>query len=176
VRVGLEGDRLTEVRVPTIAPAPEVAAPVGARVPVQVAAAEWVRAAVDLAGPGGRVVALDYTSTTAELAARPWTEWVRTYRSHARGGHPLERLGEQDVTCEVAVDQLPAPARNVSQADWLRAHGIDELVEEGRATWRDRASIGDLAAVRARSRVTEAEALLDPTGLGAFRVLEWDGV
>ena len=29
--------------------------------------------------------------------------------------------------------------------------------------------------MRARSRVTEAEALLDPAGLGAFRVLEWDG-
>jgi hypothetical protein len=27
--------------------------------------------------------------------------------------------------------------------------------------------------VRARSRITEAEALLDPAGLGAFRVLEW---
>ena len=48
-------------------------------------------------------------------------------------------------------------------------------MEEGRAIWRERAAIGDLEAVRARSRVTEAEALLDPAGLGAFRVLEWDG-
>ena len=37
-------------------------------------------------------------------------------------------------------------------------------------------AIGDLEAVKARSRVGEAEALLDPSGLGAFRVLEWDGV
>ena len=58
---------------------------------------------------------------------------------------------------------------------WLRAHGIDELVEEGRAIWRERAAIGDLEAMRARSRVTEADALLDPAGLGAFRVLEWAG-
>ena len=175
VRVGLHGDRLTEVHVPIVGSAPAVDAPVGARVPVQDAATEWVRTAVDLAGPGGRVVAFDYTSTTGELAIRPWTEWVRTYRSHARGGHPLEHLGEQDITCEVAIDQLPAPARTATQAEWLRDHGIDELVQEGRATWRDRASIGDLAAVRARSRVTEAEALLDPNGLGRFRVLEWDG-
>jgi hypothetical protein len=33
--------------------------------------------------------------------------------------------------------------------------------------------VGDLAALRARSRVREAEALLDPDGLGAFRVVEW---
>ena len=73
------------------------------------------------------------------------------------------------------MDRLPERAADRTQADWLRGHGIEELVEEGRSIWRERASIGDLAAVRARSRVTEAEALLDPTGLGGFRVLEWDG-
>jgi SAM-dependent MidA family methyltransferase len=130
---------------------------------------------VALAGVGGRVLAFDYASTTDELARRPWTEWLRTYRQHARGGHPLEHLGSQDITCEVPVDQLPSPARDVSQADWLREHGIDELVEQGRALWRERAAVGDLEAVRARSRVTEAGALLDPSGLGAFRVLQWEG-
>ena len=120
-------------------------------------------------------MALDYASTTADLARRPWTEWVRTYRGHARGGPPLEGLGTQDITCEVAVDQLPAPAATSSQADWLRAHGIDDLVAQGRAEWEERAAVGDLAAVRARSRVGEAAALLDEGGLGAFRVLEWRG-
>ena len=32
-----------------------------------------------------------------------------------------------------------------------------------------------IAALAARSRVTEAEALTDLSGLGAFRVLEWPG-
>jgi SAM-dependent MidA family methyltransferase len=175
VRVGVDGDRLVEVLVPmadTAARGLPAAAP-GARVPLQGAAAAWVHDAVDLAGAGGRVVALDYASTTAALAPRPWTEWVRTYRGHGRGAHPLEALGTQDITCEVAIDQLPPPAFDRSQAEWLQEHGIDELVDEGRRTWAERAAIGDLAAVRARSRVTEAEALLDPTGLGAFRVLEW---
>ena len=99
---------------------------------------------------------------------------MRTYRQHERGGSPLEALGTQDITCEVAVDQLGvAPTADRSQAEWLRAHGIEELVEEGRRIWRERAAIGDLAAVKARSRVTEADALLDESGLGAFRVLEW---
>jgi SAM-dependent MidA family methyltransferase len=149
---------------------------VGSRVPDQVVAAGWVRDARELAGTDGHVVTFDYASTTDEMARRPWAEWVRTYRDHQRGGRPLEQLGEQDITCEVAVDQLPEPAGDHRQADWLRAHGIDALVEEGRTIWRERAAIGDLEAVRARSRVGEAEALLDPSGLGAFRVLEWDGV
>jgi SAM-dependent MidA family methyltransferase len=169
VHVGLDGTELVEVLVPTDA-APSVDAPVGARVPRQTAAADWVRDAIAVAD---RVVAIDYASTTAELSARPWSEWVRTYRQHERGGLPLDQLGLQDITCEVAIDQLPAPTSNSSQADWLRAHGIDDLVAEGRDTWQARAAVGDLAAVRALSRVNEAAALLDPTGLGAFRVLEW---
>jgi SAM-dependent MidA family methyltransferase len=172
VRVGFEADHLIEVLTPSPVE-PGVDAEVGARIPRQGAAAAWVAEAHALAGPDGRVLAIDYTATTPELAARPWPEWVRTYRGHQRGGPPLHALGTQDITCEVAVDQLPPPTTSSSQADWLRRHGIDDLVDEGRQIWRERAGIGDLAAVRARSRVREAEALLDPEGLGAFRVLEW---
>jgi SAM-dependent MidA family methyltransferase len=152
------------------------AAPLGARVPLQDAARAWLREAMALAGPGGRVVVIDYTATTADLAARPPAEWLRTYRGHARGGGPLDDLGGQDVTSEVAVDQLAVvrpPSSDTSQADWLRTHGVESLLAEARGTWAERAHIGDLAALAARSRVTEAEALLDPDGLGGFRVLEW---
>jgi len=185
VRVGLPGraghddddteGHLVEVLVPSTE-APAVDAPVGARLPVHDAATDWLRDARALAGPEGRVVMLDYAATSAELVTRPWTEWVRTYRSHVRGGPSLVELGTQDITVEVCTDRLGAePGSDVSQADWLRAHGIDELVGEGRRIWDERAHLGDLAAVRARSRIREAEALTDPSGLGAFRVLEWPG-
>ncbi len=145
----------------------------GATVPVQTAAAAWVREVTALAGRGGRVVAIDYTSSTLELARRPVQEWVRTYRGHARGDQPLAAPGTQDITCEVAVDQLPTPTSIRVQAEWLAVHGLEDLVAEGRQGWTERAAVGDLAAVRARSRVTEAAALVDPGGLGGFRVLEW---
>jgi len=80
------------------------------------------------------------------------------------------------VTCEVAVDQLArvrAPATDRSQAEFLQAHGLDDLVDAARHDWQARAAVGDLAALAARSRVTEAAALTDPSGLGAFRALEW---
>ena len=151
---------------------PSVEAPVGGRVPVQRAAREWVATALDLL-EAGRVVVFDYADTTESMGRRPWTDWVRTYRGHARGGHPLAELGHQDVTCEVAVDQLPPPTADRSQADFLRAHGVDDLVAEARRAWEERAHIGDLQALVARSRVHEAAALTDPAGLGAFRALEW---
>jgi hypothetical protein len=78
----------------------------------------------------------------------------------------------------VATDQLATvrrPASDQPQAEWLRRWGIEELVDEGRRVWAERAQVGDLAALTARSRGAEAESLLDPSGLGALRVLEWSG-
>jgi len=46
-------------------------------------------------------------------------------------------------------------------------------VEEGKRHWQANASRPDLEAMRMRSRVGEAEALLDANGLGAFTVLEY---
>lgn len=151
--------------------------PPGAAVPVQRAAGDWLRRALALLRHG-RVVVVDYAApTTAELGRRPGTGWLRTYRGHDRGGDPLDRPGTQDITTDIAVDQLAAvrrPTRVRTQAEFLRAHGIDELVEEGRARWAAAAARPDLAAVEGRSRVGEADALLDPGGLGAFTVLEWE--
>ena len=174
VRVGTaDGGGLAEVLVEA-AVRPEVEAPVGARVPVQAAARDWLRGALAVVSRG-RVVVIDYAvATTAELATRPMTVW--TYRGHAHGGGPLDWPGEQDVTCEVCIDQLARvrpPTNNRSQAEFLTAHGIGELVAAAQAAWSAAAAAPDLAAVAARSRVTEAAALTDPDGIGAFRVLEW---
>ena len=139
-------------------------------VPVQAEAREWVERALGLV-ERGRVVAIDYCG--ASYVDRSWVNWLRTYKGHEHGKHPLIDPGSQDITCEVDIGQLPPATLNRSQAEFLAAHGIHELVEEGRLIWRERAHIGDLAAVRARSRVGEAAALCDPDGLGAFRVLEW---
>ena len=104
----------------------------GQRIALHDAALAWLgRARRSL--EAGRVVAFDYgVSATSELAARPWTDWFRTYRHHQRGEHPFQAVGEQDVTCEIAFDQL-APHSLVRQDDWLRAHGIDALSTEARA-------------------------------------------
>lgn len=122
----------------------------------------------------GTVHVLDYCrATTAEHARLPWHEWLRTYRSHGRGGHYLAEPGAMDITVDVAVDQLPVPDALRSQAQFLRRWGIDELVDEGRRAWTAAASSPTLAALAMRSRVREAEALLDPDGLGGFTVLEY---
>ena len=145
----------------------------GARMPRQTAVTQFVHVALERL-VHGRLVAIDYTADTNAFITRPWRDWVRTYRQHQRGGNPLDDPGTQDLTCDVALDVLdPAPTEVSFQADFLRAHGIDALVDEGRAAWRDGAHQGGLAALRGRSRVREAEALCDPKGLGGFSVMQW---
>jgi len=123
------------------------------------------------AGPR-RILAFDYGApSSAELAER--AGWMRTYRQHQRGEDPFVEPGEWDITADIAVDQLPTADHVGTQADFLEAHGIQQLVEEGRAYWQANAAAPDVAAMRMRSRVREAEALLDPSGLGGFLCLEW---
>jgi len=144
----------------------------GARAPLIDEAALWVKSVLDRLS--GSLVLFDYfTATTAGLADRPWREWLRTYRSHERGGHYLAAPGEQDITTEVPIDQLPEPTAVRSQTQWLELHGLSDLVAEGRQVWEEHAARPDIHALRMRSRISEAEALADPDGLGGFLVLEW---
>jgi len=170
-----DGGSFVEVlRTPASLPAglPPIA-PHGARVPVQTQAAQWVDDTLRLI-ERGRLVVFDYcTPTMSELANRPWREWLRTFRQHERGGHYLQSPGEQDVTSQVVVEQLPMPTAVTTQADFLRQWDVDALVGEGREYWSQHASAPDLAAMKMRSRISEAEALLDLDGLGSFTALQW---
>lgn len=142
----------------------------GTRLPVLDAAAEWVSGV--LARRPAVLVVFDYGArTTAELAER--CGWLRTYRNHQQGSDPLLDPGRCDITSDVAVDQLPAPDDVVDQATFLTRWGIDDLVEEGRRYWTAHAGAPDVSALRMRSRLPEAEALLDPTGLGSWLVCTW---
>ena len=168
--------RPSEVLSAPFDPVPDVLprqAALGARAPLQTRAAEWVTDATSRLEQG-TVVVFDYAvAGTAELAQRPWRDWLRTYRGHARGGHYLDSPGSQDITADVCIDQLPEPDAVRTQSQWLQLHGIADLVAEGRAYWEAHAARPDVAAMRMRSRISEAEALLDPAGLGAFTVAEW---
>jgi SAM-dependent MidA family methyltransferase len=146
----------------------------GARAPLQEAAAGWLAEARSIVARGS-VLVVDYARpSTAELAALPWRSWLRTYRGHERGRHPLADPGEQDITVDVALDQLPEPDAVWSQAQFLQRYGIDQLVDDGRRSWQAGAAAPGLAEMTMRSRAREAEALLDPAGLGGFSVLRWD--
>jgi SAM-dependent MidA family methyltransferase len=175
--VDMNGDQCVEVLhvadPPSVFPA---SAPHGTRLPWQHDAQQWLQNALGSLQQG-KVIVIDYcTALTAELVMRPYREWLRTYVGHQRGAHYLQRPGEQDITAQVLIDQLITvrePNAVRSQAQFLSRWGIEELVAEGKRVWTEKAARPDLEAIRMRSRISEAEALLDPSGLGAFSVCEW---
>jgi SAM-dependent MidA family methyltransferase len=148
----------------------------GARIPWQQAAGDWVSDI--LSRLNGRLVVIDYAvPLTAELAQRPWRDWLRTYAGHEKGAHYLRNVGAQDITTDVCIDQIIAtcgqPDSVRSQSQFLQLWGIDELVEEGKRIWNEESARPGLRAMKMRSRISEAEALLDPNGVGGFTVMEW---
>ncbi len=175
VDVGADG-RFVEVLSTPIDPVPDFlppTAPFGARAPLIDRAGAFVEQARRVVRAGS-VVAIDYaTPITAMLAGRPYRDWLRTYRGNERGEHYLAMPGMQDITIDVPIDQLPQPDSVRTQAQFLQLWGVDDLVAEGKRVWEEQAARPGLEAMKMRSRISEAEALLDPDGLGAFLVAEW---
>ncbi|MEO8364461.1 MAG: SAM-dependent methyltransferase, partial [Ilumatobacteraceae bacterium] len=168
VDVNDDGRFLEVLRQTDIPPSLPLNATHGARVPVQTAANQWISNTLSLIDRG-RLVVVDYcTATTAELAARHWREWLRTFRQHEKGVHYLLEPGEQDITSQIVIEQLPLPTSVCSQVEFLGQWGIEDLVDEGRRYWSTQEGAPDLTAMKMRSRVSEAEALLDESGLGSF--------
>jgi SAM-dependent MidA family methyltransferase len=152
--------------------------PQGARLPIETAMKEWL-GEVGAVLRRGAVAVIDYAEPVAELLARGQDGWLRTYRAHGRGGAPLGEVpGTQDITADVCLEALRRSAaraglivvEETTQADWLRSLGLEARVEQARTAWHAR-SASDLAALKARSLVQEADALTDPSGLGAHQVV-----
>ena len=187
VRVGLDGSgAFVEVVVPALATdaaalarvTAGVTPAVGDRLPIPRGLDDWLRQ-VATTLHRGYVVLVDTMDTAAGMLARGSGGWLRTYRDHAPAGPALEDPGSRDLVADVVVEQLRHAAADAgfavlaetTQSEWLEDLGIAHLVDEGRRLWEQGAAVGDLAALEARSRATQAAALTDPAGLGAHRVV-----
>ncbi len=182
--VGIEGDHFVMVPVPA---RPDVVAwadayggavAIDGIVEVQLAAATWLRRAIDRLDRGV-VVLIDYGGTAEELEPRRSHGTLRTYRGHHLGPDPLLEPGETDITVDVNFTALLAVAaeRGVNaelhrQDDFLSAWGLRDKVKELKLRELELARRGDtMAQLVVRSERIDAETLLRPRGLGDFRVL-----
>ena len=169
VYVDVNGPGQPQERLVSIEPL-DLDIPVGTRGPWHQQAQNWVS---DILAAGvERLLIIDYgVPSTATLAGRGG--WLRTYANHARGNDPYLAPGTCDITTDIAFDQLPKPNRMVSQTELLRDLGIDQLVEEGRRYWTEHAAAPTVEALKMRSRISEAEALCDPSSLGSWLAAVW---
>jgi SAM-dependent MidA family methyltransferase len=143
--------------------------PVGGRWETSPAAEGWV---ASLAGPlvSGYVVLVDYGGEETDRLTRDGAGTIRGFARHRLIPDPLAEPGRHDLTASVDFTAIRRAAEgaglhfagSATQRDVLLALGIRE------ATPRPSAPIDQL---RAASRRSAIEALLDPNGLGAFRVV-----
>ena len=122
---------------------------------------------------------IDYGASASDLAQRDPTSVVRTYKTHRTGYDWLEHPSETDITVDVNVTAIERVARSLgarvsttSQRDFLIEQDVDELIGDTAAMERRHAASGQIMEqLVSRSERVGLEALLDPEGLGAFRVI-----
>ena len=173
VFIGEDAGELTEVlRAPS---APDLrwripeSVPVGGRWETSPAAEGWV-ASLAAALASGYVVLVDYGGDEGDLLTRQGAGTVRGFAQHRLVADPLADPGRHDLTASVDFTAIRRAAEgaglrfagSATQRDVLTTLGIRE------ATARPATPIEQL---RAASRRSSIEALLDPNGLGAFRVV-----
>ena len=173
VHVAEEDGRLVEVLRPPSQPdlrwrVPE-ALLLGGRWEVALAAESWV-AEVGASLGRGYLLILDYADDEAGVLGRAGDGTVRGFSRHRLVADPLERPGEVDLTATVNVSAIRRAAEgaglrlagSTTQRDLLIALGIREPTARADSP---------LEQLRAASRRSAVDVLLDPHGLGAFRVL-----
>ncbi len=158
----------------------------GWRAEIALAAEQWMADAARRLGPRGCVITIDY----GDRARRLYASWRRRgtllcYHSHETSENPLELTGEQDITTHVNFSALIAVGRAcglrlaalTTQRDWLLALGLaDEAEALGRrlfplADSERHTDAGQRDYLRRMSLKHAVAALVDPRGMGGFRVL-----
>lgn len=173
VYVGESGGELTEMLQPVSHAdlrwrVPDTL-PLGGRWEVSSAAESWV-AQVAAALTRGYLLVIDYADDETGLLGRLGQGTVRGFSRHRLVSDPLRRPGEQDITHTVDLTAVRRAAEGAglrvvgmgSQRDVLLALGVREPAARPTTP---------LDQLRTASRRSAVDTLLDPNGLGAFRVV-----
>lgn len=167
-----EGELVEVARTPSQADlrwrVPE-ALPVGGRWEASPAAEGWV-ATVAAALTRGYLLLVDYGGTEQSLLSRHGAGTVRGFSRHRLVREPLAEPGAHDLTASVDFTAIRRAAEgaglrfagSATQREVLLALGAREAVRSTPAS--------DLDRLRAASRRSAVDVLLDPGGLGAFVV------
>jgi SAM-dependent MidA family methyltransferase len=143
--------------------------PVGGRWETSPAAEGWV-ASLAPALVAGYLVLVDYGGDQADLLTRQGAGTVRAFSAHRLVSDPLAEPGRHDLTASVDFSAIRRAAEGAgfrfagsgTQRDVLIALGVREAAARPTVP---------LEQLRAASRRSAIDTLLDPNGLGAFQVV-----
>ena len=167
-------ERLSEPTTPLIAERIATAGrtlPDGFRGEVNLSIGAWV-ASASAALKRGYVLTIDYGYEADELysdARRRGT--LQTYYRHTDASSPYQRIGRQDMTAHADFTALVESGRDAglrpvfltTQAEFLRSLGIERMASAIRNS--------DMNRMDKTANLRDMSRLIDPDGLGNFRVL-----
>ena len=145
--------------------------PNGHRGEVNLAIGPWVNR-VAAALERGFAVTIDYGHVDRDLYSTARSHGtLRTYRGHSPGAGPFARIGLQDITGHVDFSAVAYEGRRaglesialVTQADYLRRLGMGSWVRAIRTM--------PLGQTEIQANTMAMRHLVDPSGLGGFKVL-----
>jgi SAM-dependent MidA family methyltransferase len=156
------------------------------RAEINLRALAWMQATAARLRRGGFALTIDYGDTARRLYRRVGPRGtLLCYYRHTTNEEPLIRPGQQDITAHVNFSALIDEGRRfglvrshfTTQRDFLLGLGIREEMEALRARQFGAADTarhtdqGQADLLRAYSLRNAVNGLLDPAGLGGFRVL-----
>lgn len=158
----------------------------GWRAEINLRALEWMGATAARLARGGFALTIDYGDKARSLYTRARRRGtLLCYSQHSINDEPLARPGQQDITAHVNFSALIEEGRRAglsrsrftTQRDFLLGLGIREEMEAVRASRFGAADAarhtdqGQADLLRAYSLRNAVNTLLEPSGLGGFRVL-----
>ncbi|MYD52376.1 MAG: class I SAM-dependent methyltransferase [Dehalococcoidia bacterium] len=120
----------------------------------------------------GFVVTIDYGHEAKELYSPERSRGtLQTYYKHTSGSSPYQWIGRQDITAHVDFTTVIDEGRNVGLEPLSLMTQAEYLNRLGLKVWADRLRDRDISPRDVRANATALRDLVDPDGLGGFKVL-----
>ncbi|MDE2715486.1 MAG: SAM-dependent methyltransferase [Chloroflexota bacterium] len=145
--------------------------PNGRRGEINLRIGEWARRVSEIIG-SGFVVTIDYGRKSKELYSPERSRGtLQTYYKHTSGSSPYQWIGRQDITAHVDFTTVIDEGRNVGLEPLCLMAQAEYLNRLGLKVWADRLRDRDISPRDVRANATALRDLVDPDGLGGFKVL-----
>ena len=145
--------------------------PEGTRGEINLGIGPWARRVSETI-ERGFVVTIDYGHESKELySSKRSRGTLQTYYKHTSGSSPYQWIGRQDITAHVDFTTVIDEGRNVGLKPLSLMTQAEYLNRLGLKVWADRLRDRDISPRDVRANAAALRNLVDPDGLGGFKVL-----
>ena len=145
--------------------------PNGTRGEINLRIGEWARRVSETI-ERGFVVTIDYGHESKELYSPERSRGtLQTYYKHTSGSSPYQWIGRQDITAHVDFTTVIEEGRRAGLKPLCLMTQAEYLSRLGLKVWADRLRERDMSPREVRANAMAMRDLVDPDGLGGFKVL-----